>query len=527
MEKFKQRYCPRRKAKQHPPMRIVSDPDASNFRILSLPTELVTAVCQHLPHKDLLNVRIVCHLLTQKSSQAFAQRYFRTVYAFLHPQSLRDLDLIANHDTYARYVHRITISTDKIYNALRISAPDIIAFQFQREKDMKRYGIDVKVLKDVLPLFPNLKNIVVTSAPLSLEILDPAGPRFKTWAGKKVVEPYDWDAWISPAEKGRAWTTVIEVLGDAEVQTKLGKDVDLELRMRLQDVESRNVGLWDVDGRKWKHVVKQFLRHVQLEGDFGATAWGRKFLESILGVDDTETQTTTQPHRSTTSTTATLTNITDALSRLNLHDPPGRRHPLTISTPAPNEITLKTRTVFKEGLTTTLHIWAPCQRLILAYCRFHSNPFVRFLRSHMHTLHTIQMLDCTMWSTWEHLLKSIRNLPRLSSLYLKNLYGEIPDSQVGKTFRPDFFGRIEDRGDMGLDLRRSGAKDGRGWRHTVDVLRSETVGVEGCVRHMATTGRAGVVLKMDLRKAMAWHEGRLVGNEFLPCAVNGKYLWGS
>ena len=74
---------------------------------LALPAELVEHVASFLPKEALLNFRLACRQCHQKSTTAFTDAFFSTVYLDFCPAPVQRLGRIAQDDLLRRHVRTV------------------------------------------------------------------------------------------------------------------------------------------------------------------------------------------------------------------------------------------------------------------------------------------------------------------------------------------------------------------------------------------------------------------------------------
>ena len=85
------------------------------FRILDLPPEIFTVVCDDLMDKDIISIRSVCRVARDKSMYSFGN-LFEKLIVHLHPVSLEVLLEIASHEDLSKHVRQVCIIPGRISN---------------------------------------------------------------------------------------------------------------------------------------------------------------------------------------------------------------------------------------------------------------------------------------------------------------------------------------------------------------------------------------------------------------------------
>jgi hypothetical protein len=129
----------------------------ASFRLLELPTELVARICDFLPNKELVLVRLTCRALKDTALNTFGKRFFHTLVVIIHPLSLNVLLEIARHPDLSKYVRAIHICHDQVRPRDTLASKVL----FDMHLSMCNSGLDQVILGEVVRSLDNLKVVAI------------------------------------------------------------------------------------------------------------------------------------------------------------------------------------------------------------------------------------------------------------------------------------------------------------------------------------------------------------------------------
>jgi hypothetical protein len=255
------------------------------FRILDLPSEVLSNICEHLEDADLPQVRRGCRALRAHSTTFFGKRFFSHLAAILHPTSLTTLLEIARHKVLAKYVRQVSLSGELLGVHIVPDHDDEAHIQLHMDlqKSVEESGLDRIILREVFRSLGNLRLVRIDS---------------HSFAAFHLYEEY-----CNPIKCGRhhilggdssqTYTNVRENLGFSRVyqlvlralhSVGLHSEVNLSL-VFCNTQDGTTPHFIDVTSRAWIHGFSKTLRAVFYYGSMNVN-WVRELLSSASDVHD-------------------------------------------------------------------------------------------------------------------------------------------------------------------------------------------------------------------------------------------------
>ncbi|KAI4931229.1 hypothetical protein J4E85_003819 [Alternaria conjuncta] len=240
------------------------------FRLLDLPAEIIGNISDHLDDKDLINVRRVCRALSAHVAHAFGQRFFRHLIVILHPTSLTTLFEISRHKTLSKYVHRVTVSGQRIGHTLFTTVNETAHNDLQASVERSR--MDLLILTEALRELKSLQNVRVDRSSFRCD----AGwtQNIKIKCGRGLMFNKDSVTWNGDTSEHQNFNRVYELTLQALVQAQMDEKVELDLQF-VNPNEGRNTFNCLVDSESWREGLCKRLRYFSTVGDMDLDWLGR------------------------------------------------------------------------------------------------------------------------------------------------------------------------------------------------------------------------------------------------------------
>ncbi|KAI4705016.1 hypothetical protein J4E89_009309 [Alternaria sp. Ai002NY15] len=240
------------------------------FRLLDLPAEIIGNISDHLDDKDLINVRRVCRALSAHAAHAFGQRFFRHLIVILHPTSLTTLFEISRHKTLSKYVHRVTVSGQRVGHTLFTTVNETAHNDLQASVERSR--MDLLILTEALRELKSLQNVRVDRSSFRCD----AGwtQNIKIKCGRGLMFNKDSVTWNGDTSEHQNFNRVYELTLQALVQAQMDEKAELDLQF-VNPNEGRNTFNCLVDSESWREGLCKRLRYFSTVGDMDLDWLGR------------------------------------------------------------------------------------------------------------------------------------------------------------------------------------------------------------------------------------------------------------
>ncbi|KAI4659375.1 uncharacterized protein J4E78_005802 [Alternaria triticimaculans] len=335
------------------------------FRILDLPSELFSSVCNHLDIGSLLSIRLVSRGISDRSTFTFGTRSLVHLVALPRFDSLSVLLHFARHKKYSRYVKTISISGE-------IGGSPSIPY----------VGMPLSTAEDMLTeAFRNFENLETIR-------IDSFSYVHIHYRSPKAIGLRCGPMWLLSGQLrcdfsalSHLFKVVIESIRRANICDKIYLDLNLLVQEASQYNNFSNspiqTELFDLGSPFWKERLSLKVRKVELVPTV-TSGWASDLAASCPD-----------------------------LKELKLRGHDGR--------------------ISFDNNHGSVHVWQHLQVLILKDVHLDNTAIVDFLKAHHGTLThlnlTLVFLDN---GTWADILQTIHDLPALESLRLSSLGQSVP-----------------------------------------------------------------------------------------------------
>ncbi|KAF3010889.1 hypothetical protein E8E13_009679 [Curvularia kusanoi] len=250
------------------------------FRLLDLPPELISAVCDYLPGDELKHIRSVCSHLRDHSTPAFGQRFLDHLIVILHPVSLDIFLDIARHEQLSKYVRRVSVSGESIENATP-SVPDLQVEASRSQSD---------ILLEAFLLMKNLRTLRVDAEQFNHRHYYPGSGQDLSLSremrpgvacGSKQIPEEDYDL---PQLNG--WCSSVYRLALGALERAHRSEIDLEMsfvQWLIKPNGTEGAARFDVQSPLWKSQGPARVRHLGFRFELDFT-WGYDLLKSVTNL---------------------------------------------------------------------------------------------------------------------------------------------------------------------------------------------------------------------------------------------------
>jgi hypothetical protein len=353
------------------------------FRLLDLPSELVDSICEHLDDTSLLSIRRVCRLARSSSVYTFGKRFFQHLIAFLHPLSLATLLEIARHPELSVFVNRVTINGGDLGHIVQIYDAELEneCMHDDLQTSIKLSGLDTIILAEAFRALKNLKAVQIDrECYISGSCTEHQYMGIRCGYLHIFGHQYQMDTRVCDGHSGgeRVYELMMTILRSADPEGNL--EVDFHLVAWPED--RAPAPYWDVRSPLSETFFSNRAISIETRGEVD-TQWIRDLLE-------------------------TTTNV----RQLEIRDYSG----------------VGTEWTFEDAWSHSTVCWPQLSRLALENIFVNRHAFNEFLRTHRHTLISVELVGMTMsagtWTGSIHMLEKILQLEylRLSLLYEQNPY---------------------------------------------------------------------------------------------------------
>lgn len=226
------------------------------FRLLDLPPELVSRVCDYLPDKQLKHIHLACKTFQTHSMTAFGQRFFDHLIVILHPTSLTTFLDIARHEQLSKYVTRVSVSGERISNSIVPLVDEERHVSLQQ--GVYESGLDSETLAEALPMLKTLRTLRIDTE----QYTECNHPRIR--CGCKYLPQAPVPPW-KPAGDNNGYNRVYNLVLSVLEKTNLS-DFDLEISFwaTLEDY-TEEVAYFDIQSPLWTDYAAKRIRYLRFQ----------------------------------------------------------------------------------------------------------------------------------------------------------------------------------------------------------------------------------------------------------------------